>query len=174
MRSLSPKLLVIGLLAVCFTWTVRGQDEDPADIAANFADRPARPNLLEALGLTPDQIRQIRAMNRERKPVMEAAQQRLREANRTLDAAIYGDTLDESEVQARLAAFMQAQAEVARIRFQSEVQLRKILRPEQLTKFRMLRARMARARENLKQRRQRPPADRNMRGPLPPDRGRIN
>jgi Spy/CpxP family protein refolding chaperone len=96
-------------------------------------------------------------MNRDRKPLMEAAQRRLREANRALDMAIYGDELDEAAVQARLQEFQQAQAEVSGIRFRSELELRKILTPEQLAKFRQLRARMARARENFQERRQQPP-----------------
>jgi Spy/CpxP family protein refolding chaperone len=158
MRILSPKILLMLILVPVAAICVSAQDGPPPDEAANFA--PERPNLLENLGLTQPQVRQIRIMNRDRKPLMERAQQRLREANRALDQAIYGDRLDESEIQARLAAFQAAQAEVSQIRFQSELELRKILTPEQLAKFRQLRARAARARENFQQRRQPPPGDR--------------
>ncbi|HEX6279240.1 MAG TPA: periplasmic heavy metal sensor [Pyrinomonadaceae bacterium] len=176
MTTLSPKFLIIGLLMLCVPPVLAQGGPPPGpEEASDFVERPARPNLLEALGLTQDQVRQIRLMNRDRKPLMEAAQTRLREANRALDMAIYGDTLDEAEVQARLAAFQQAQAEVASIRFQSEVQLRKILTPDQLVKFRMLRARLARARENFRQRRQPPPGERPLnRIRQLPNRGRVN
>lgn len=158
MRYLSPKFVLPILILAFAAFSVSAQNGPPADEASQFA--PERPNLLQNLGLTQDQIRQIRMMNRDRKPLMEAAQHRLRESTRALDQAIYGDRLDESEIQARLAAFQAAQAEVSRIRFQSEVELRKILSPEQLTKFRQLRARLARARENFQQRRQPPPNQR--------------
>jgi Spy/CpxP family protein refolding chaperone len=158
MRYLSPKVELVILVLAFAAFGVSAQDGPPPEEAIQFG--PERPNLLENLGLSQDQIRQIRMMNRDRKPLMEAAQQRLRESNRALDQAIYGNRLDESEIQARLAAFQAAQAEVSRIRFQSEVELRKILSPEQLTKFRQLRARLARARENFQQRRQPPPGER--------------
>ena len=158
MRYLSPKVLFVIALAMLLAVGVVAQDGPPPEEAAQFA--PQRPNLLENLGLSQDQIRQIRIMNRDRKPLMESAQRRLRESNRALDEAIYGDRLDEAEIQARLAAFQAAQAEVARIRFESEVELRKILSPDQLAKFRQLRMRLARARENFQQRRQPPQGDR--------------
>lgn len=149
MKHLSPKF-VIAILMLAFS--VAAQNGPPPEEASQFT--PERPNLLENLGLTQDQIREIRLMNRDRKPRMEAAQKRLREANQALDQAIYGDAINESEIQVRLSAFQAAQAEVSRIRFQSEVELRKILTPEQLTKFRQLRARVARARQANQQRRQ--------------------
>ncbi|HQU92552.1 MAG TPA: periplasmic heavy metal sensor [Pyrinomonadaceae bacterium] len=132
----------------------------PPQDAAQFEAQLARPNLLENLGLRQDQIRRIRMMNRDRKPAMEAAQQRLREANRALDMSIYGDSLDEDAVQARLKEFQQAQGEVARIRFQSELELRKILTPDQLARFRMLRARVAEARREAQERRKGEPGER--------------
>lgn len=158
MKGLSPKILIASLMLALFVLGVAAQDGPPPEEAGQFA--PQRPNLLEHLGLTQDQIRQIRMMNRDRKPLMDAAQQRLRETNRALDMAIYGDTLDEPAVQARLKDFQQAQGEVARLRFQSELELRRILTPDQLARFRNLRARLGRVRENGQQRRQQPPNER--------------
>lgn len=155
MRNAFPKYLVALFASAILAFSVAAQNGPPPEEAAQFA--PERPNLLEGLNLTQDQIRQIRLMNKDRKPRMDAAQQRLQNATRALDAAIYSDELDESQVQARLASFQAAQAEVAGIRFQSEVELRKILTREQLVKFRQLRARAARARENFRMRRQEPP-----------------
>lgn len=173
MKVLSPKLLILAAFIATFSGGLIAQGPPPQDVANEFAQE--RPNLLENLGLRQDQIRQIRMMNRDRKPAMEAAQQRLREANRALDMSIYGDSLDESAVQARLKEFQDAQAEVARIRFQSELQLRKILTPEQLGRFRILRARVAEARRNAQERQQGPPGERPLqRIRQLPNRQRVN
>ena len=161
MRYLSPKLIVVFGFCVLFAAGISAQaDPPPPKDVAQFENEDRRPNLLENLGLTQDQVRQIRLMNRDRKPLMEAAQRRLREANRALDMSIYGDDLNENLVQERLREFQSAQAEVAQIRFQSELELRKILTPEQLVRFRSLRALVAETRKNRQQRRQLPPRER--------------
>ena len=149
MRQLSPKFVLAMLMLALSVVGIVAQDGQPPESASQFA--PQRPNLLEHLGLSQDQIRQIRLLNRERKPLMDAAQQRLREANRALDMAIYGDEVDEAAVQARLKEFQAAQGEVAGLRFRSELALRKILTPEQVVRFRNLRARLARARQDQQQ-----------------------
>jgi len=161
---LSPKLLFFVLLAFGSAGTLFAQNgPPPEDVKQEFAAAPAkRPNLLESLGLSKNQIRQIRVLNRERKPQMEAAQQRMREANRALDMAIYADGMNEADVSARLKDFQDAQADVARIRFHSELSIRKVLTPDQLVRFRGLRARVAETRQNnIQQRRQQiPPGER--------------
>ena len=98
-------------------------------------------NALKQLGLSRDQLQRIRALNQERKPLMDAAQMRLRMANRSLDGTIYSDTATETDFQARLKDFQMAQAEVAKIRFMNEFGVRRILTAEQLTRFRQLRDR---------------------------------
>src|SRR5688572_6049287 len=176
MRHLSPNLILLGAFFAIFVIGASAQDgPPPPQDASQFEGQERKPNLLENLGLSRDQIRQIRLMNRDRKPAMEAAQHRLREANRALDMSIYGDALDETAVQARLKEFQQAQGEVARIRFQSELELRKILTPEQLVRFRGLRARVAEARQNNQRRRQMPPGERPLqRIRQLPNRQRVN
>lgn len=175
MRILSPRILILIALVAMFGGALYAQDPPHPQDAAQFEQQPDRPNLLENLGLRQEQIRRIRLMNRDRKPAMDAAQLRLREANRALDMAIYGDSLDESAVQARLKEFQQAQGDVARIRFQSELELRKILTPEQLARFRMLRARLAEARREAQETRQGPQADRPLqRIRQLPNRQRVN
>lgn len=157
MRLLSPKAILMILALSLSAGTAYSQGPPPqGEPRREFAAGDERPNLLQALGLSQDQVRQIRIMNRDRKPVMEEAQRRLREANQALDMAVYGDELNETDVRIRLKEFQDAQADVAKIRFQSELSLRKILTPDQLVRFRRLRQRMARARENMQQRRQDP------------------
>ena len=133
---------------------IYGQDQPPPEEAAD--QQPPnlhRPNLLAELGLTPDQIRQIRRANQERRPAMMEAQRKMREANRNLDLAIYGDNVSDTEFQTRLKEFSAAQSELQRLRFESELTVRKILTPEQLVKFREMRRRFAEARNNNRRQR---------------------
>jgi periplasmic protein CpxP/Spy len=99
--------------------------------------RPQR--LFEQLGLSREQIQQIRRINRDKQPLMREAQDKLREANRALDAAIYADTPNEEEIKNRLKNVQTAHAEVLRIRTVMEFEVRKVLTAEQLAKFRQLR-----------------------------------
>ncbi|HMJ09705.1 MAG TPA: periplasmic heavy metal sensor [Pyrinomonadaceae bacterium] len=131
------------------------QNQTPPPEAGKTADdvkRPDvdRPNLLLELGLSREQIRQIRRINADRKPLMEQAQRTMREAVRALDTAIYADTVNDSDVTARVIDFQTAQAEVARIRFESELAIRKILTPDQLVRFREVRRRFEEARKNTR------------------------
>jgi Spy/CpxP family protein refolding chaperone len=148
MRKLALSIIATAFLVVgCWA-----QDPKPDPQTAPQEDRP---NLLQQLGLAPDQLRQIRQLNQQRKPMVDEAQRRVREANQALDAAIYADSVDENDVKARLNELQQAQSEVARIRFTNELAIRRILTPEQLGRFRELRRQFAEQnREMLQERRQ--------------------
>lgn len=164
MRFLSPKLPVLTLAAaLLLAVPAIAQNVPPLDGPSNQR-RPAgeeRPNLLTELGLSQEQVQEIRRMNQARRPLIEEAARKLREANRALDMAIYADQLNEDDIGARLKDFQLAQAEVQKLRFQGELELRKVLTPEQLTKFRSLRDQFGRRRE-MRQNRRRgvPPAQR--------------
>ena len=147
--KISPKLLLTAILILSACTVVLAQPVT-SKAPRGGVDRGEKVNLMQELSLSPDQLRQLREMNRDRKPRMEAAQTRMREANRALDMAVYSDLLDENDVAARLKEFQEAQAEVASIRFNSEVSLRKILTPDQLVRFRELRARVAENRRTIK------------------------
>ncbi len=130
--------------------------QEPEGPPPNEQQRPpTKMNLLRELGLQPHQIRQIRQLNvgiRERRM---AAQKALRNATRELDDAIYADTIDEALVSQRLTNVQSAQAEIAKINFENEIAVRRILTPEQLVRFREIRnAVEQRVRENFQRRRQ--------------------
>jgi Spy/CpxP family protein refolding chaperone len=110
-----------------------------------------RGNMLRQLGLSPEQIQQIRRINQERKPLMEEAQRRFREANRSLNEAIYANEVNDADFQARLKEVQVAQADIQRLRFTNELAVRRILTPEQLVRFRDLRDRFEKERQNLEQ-----------------------
>lgn len=153
MRNFPPSLFVV-LAAILFTAPLLAQDSTPAGgPPERRMDGPRRQSLLQQLELSPEQRQRIRQMNQERKPLMEAAGLRLREANRALDMAIYADSLNEEEVATRLRDFQAAQAEVARLRFRGELELRKVLTVDQLNRFRTIRERFTREREMRQNRR---------------------
>jgi Spy/CpxP family protein refolding chaperone len=128
---------------------------EPQPQAAQTSDRPrdVRANFLHSLGLSDEQIQQVRQINIARKPLMEGAQKRLREANRALDAAIYADQVVDADVDARLKDVQTAQAEVSRIRYQNELAIRRVLTPDQLVRFRELRQKFEQGRQQFRDRR---------------------
>lgn len=141
------------IAVACFSTFAAAQDPKPAFTPPGDV-RPAqnqqldvRGTILRQLGLSREQFQQIRRVNAERKPLMDAANMRLKAANRALDEAIYADQVNEVDVQARLKEFQLAQADVAKIRFTSEFSIRRILTPEQLLRFRELRQQFERERQ---------------------------
>ncbi len=124
-----------------------------------------RPNLFRALGLSEEQVQQIRAANEEIRPKMSEVTRKLRDANRELDRTIYADEVDEAEFAKKLEIYRAAQAEMSELRFNSELAVRRILTSEQLIKFRELRQNFAREREREEGRRDGDPPQRGRGSP---------
>jgi Spy/CpxP family protein refolding chaperone len=139
-----------------------GLDDGPQDDDRPMAGRRQEPriNLLRQLGLSREQIQRIRRLNAARRPLVQAAQERFREANRQLDAAIYADEVNEEDVRARLKDVQLAHAELIRIRSMDELAVRRLLTAEQLITFRQLRNRFHQGRPDLRD-------NRPMQGPAP-------
>ena len=139
------------LLAVLLTASLPGFAQETSPSESGSQDERVdnnRPNLFAELGLSPDQIQRIRRINQERRPMLMEAQRRLRMANQALDTAIYQDTVIDGEFQARLKERQAAQADLVRLRFESELFIRKILTADQLIRFRELRQKFAETRGN--------------------------
>lgn len=130
------------------------QEPPRPDDAVHDDPKQQRPNLFAELGLSPDQVQQIRRLNQERRPRMQQARRRMFEAQRNLDMAIYGDSMSDSDFNAQLKEFQAAEAELSKLRFESELEVRRVLTPEQLVRFREMRRRFAEARNQNQQRRQ--------------------
>lgn len=152
------KIFLIAIISVIFYGEALAQEtqdvkahEAPLSNANQSLD--IRQNVLLQLGLTREQVQQIRRLNQERKPLMEAAQRRFREANLALDIAIYSDQTSDADVEARLSEVQIAQAEVVKLRFASEYAVRKILTSEQLIRFRDLRQKFEKIRRDMEIRR---------------------
>lgn len=137
MRRVSVyNLIFAGLLLIFAFSAVQAQFLNPP----GGENAPPRPNLLSELNLSVEQMQRLRRLNQERRPLMQEAQRRLREANRALDEAIYADKENEAEIAARIKDVQLAQAEVVKNRTTIDLEIRRILTPEQLAKFRTLRA----------------------------------
>lgn len=94
---------------------------------------------IRQLNLTPEQREQIRSIREANKAERAAINQRLRDANRSLEEALDSDNPDEAVVEQRMRDLGAAQAAAMRMRILTEVRIRKVLTPEQLRILRTLR-----------------------------------
>ena len=121
--------------------------------------RPAGDDPIRELNLTPEQRERIRVIRQQLQAERATINQRLGDANQALEEALDADNPDESMIEQRLRDVAAAQASAMRMRVLSEVRIRRVLTPEQLTTLRILRQqarnlRRERQRENMERRRQ--------------------
>jgi Spy/CpxP family protein refolding chaperone len=95
--------------------------------------------MLGALNLTPDQIQKIRGINAELREERQAANFRLRMAQRALTEAIQSPTPDEALIAQRSKDVADAQANTIRLRSLTEARVLQVLTPEQRVRLRELR-----------------------------------
>lgn len=155
MRARTNIIIIAFAVILSAVAAINAQDV-PTD-APQQEPRPTRPNLFRLLELTPEQLAEIKKYNDENKEARQEANRRLRETNRELDQAIYGEKVEDSVVEEKLKNYQDAQAEVARLRFQGELALRKLLTADQLVRFLELRHRFAEQRQRMQQQRQEMP-----------------
>jgi len=96
-------------------------------------------NWIDVLGLTPDQINRIRGIRQQNSLEWQAARRRLNQAQRALDQAIYSDEANETVIEERAREVATAHAADVRLRAQTELSIRRVLTPQQLSTFRMVR-----------------------------------
>lgn len=124
-------------------------------------------DVITRLNLTADQIERIKAIREQNKEERQAIALHVRQAQRALEQAIYFDNADEATVEQRSRELAAAQAEATRMRALTELNIRRVLTPEQLNTLRSLRQ-QARAAEREKRLQKR--EERLMGQPLRPDR----
>ncbi|HEX6650316.1 MAG TPA: periplasmic heavy metal sensor [Pyrinomonadaceae bacterium] len=93
---------------------------------------------IEQLRLTPEQRQRMRMILEQNKGERQAANRRVREANVALDQALDAEPVDENLVEQRVNELAAAQTAQLRMRIQSEMMIRRELRPEQLAVLRSL------------------------------------
>jgi Spy/CpxP family protein refolding chaperone len=134
-------------------------DEDPQTDSTQGGNQDA--NWVTVLGLTPDQVARIRTIRQQNRVEWQAARQRLNQAQRALDQAIYADDADEAVIEQRAREVGEAQANEVRLRVRTELGIRRVLTLQQLNTFRAIRqqrireAQMKRRMENADQQRPR-------------------
>jgi Spy/CpxP family protein refolding chaperone len=138
--SFAVLLLVAGIFAPANAQTAAPQQSqtDPAQT------RPIQANQLPdlaQLNLTPEQIQKIRGINAELKDQRQAANQRLRLAQRALAEAIESPTPDEKLIDQRSHEVADAQAATIRLRSLTEARVLQVLTPEQRVRLREMRQR---------------------------------
>ena len=94
---------------------------------------------IEQLRLTPAQRQRIRLIVQQNKDDRQIANRRVREANVALDQALDMDPINDGLIEQRINELAAAQAAQLRMRVQTELRIRRELRPEQLATLRRLR-----------------------------------
>ena len=120
---------------------VQAQSGEPQQ--TNDASQPNAQvdQMLGPLNLTQDQVRRIRMINAELRDERQAANFRLRMAQRALGEAIQSTTPDETLIAQRSKEVADAQANTIRLRSVTEARILQVLTPEQRVKLREMRAR---------------------------------
>jgi Spy/CpxP family protein refolding chaperone len=93
------------------------------------------------LNLLPEQIQKIRAINAELKDQRQAANLKLRQAQRALAEAVESPTPNETLINQRSQELADAQATTIRLRSLTEARVLQVLSPEQRIKLREMRQR---------------------------------
>ncbi len=134
--KISPALflLIAGFATVMAQGGVEAQQQQPP-----AQQQQQTGDLLRQLNLTPDQIERIRAIQLQSRDERRLVSERLRDARRALDEAIYQDNVDESLVEQRARELAAAQIAAERFRAMTELRIRRVLTQEQLVTFRELR-----------------------------------
>jgi Spy/CpxP family protein refolding chaperone len=151
----------IFLFLLLFTVSVSrafAQTPDEA-MQADAAQGNQDANWVTVLDLTPEQVVKIRQIRQQNRLEWQAAKQRVNQAQRALDQAIYSDDASEAVIDARAREVAEAQAAEVRLRARTELGIRRVLTPQQLNTFRTIRqqrireAQMNRRLENANQQR---------------------
>lgn len=119
--------------------TQEREQRPPMEGRGRRGGRGGGAELLQRLGLTPDQRSQLQEIRRRNEQETRELMRSLMQARRTLDEAIYAETLDEAAIEQRVREVAAAQAALVRLRATMEVRVRQVLTPEQLQTFRELR-----------------------------------
>jgi Spy/CpxP family protein refolding chaperone len=134
-------VIAIGFLMLSAALQTRAQASDQNPTTQTQTQTAQADELLGPLNLTPDQIQKIRGINAELRDERQAANQRLRLAQRQLAEAIQSPTPDETLISQRSKEVADAQANTIRLRSLTEARILQVLTPDQRVKLREIRQR---------------------------------
>ena len=136
-----PLLLLLLIASASQTFAQTPDEAAQPDAAQGNQDA----NWATILNLTPDQVAKIRAIRQQNRFDWQAAKQRVNQAQRALDQAIYSDDANDDEIEQRARDVAEAQAAEVRLRARTELSIRRVLTPQQLNTFRTVRQERIRA-----------------------------
>jgi len=138
LAALAATVMLFGLAGGIAAQTTQPENSSP--IQTQPADLPANQMTdLRRLDLKPDQIQKIRAIIQELKDERQAANLKLRQAQRALTEAIESPSPDEALIAQRSREVAAAQANPIRLRSVSEARILQVLTPEQRTRLQEMR-----------------------------------
>ena len=132
-RILMLLLALVFLAAVPVIHGQTAQQQPPVTPESQPGGDPIR-----QLNLTPEQREQIRSIREQSKTERAAINERVRETNRALEAALDSDIPDEAVVEQRVRDLAAAQAAAMRMRILTEIRIRRVLTLEQRNILRTL------------------------------------
>jgi Spy/CpxP family protein refolding chaperone len=133
-------LLTLSLLAII---GVQVSAQTPPQTPVDPAQSQTQAQLpdLAPLNLSPDQIQKIRGINAELKDQRQAANQKLRQAQRALAEAVESPTPNETLIDQRSHELADAQLNTIRLRSLAEARILQVMTPEQRVRLREMRQR---------------------------------
>jgi len=141
LAALAATVVLFGLGGGIAAQTTQTENSSPIG-QTQTADLPANQMTdLRPLDLQPDQIQKIRAINLELKDERQAANLKLRQAQRALTEAIESPSPDEALIAQRSREVAAAQSNTIRLRSVTEARILQVLTPEQRTRLREMRQR---------------------------------
>jgi Spy/CpxP family protein refolding chaperone len=143
-RTTNAALSLAVLLLIGGGTRAGAQNQQPPTEPAQSQTQSSQTSQVPDLGplnLTPDQIQKIRSINAELKDQRQAANQRLRQAQRALAEAVESPTTNEALIEQRSREVADAQAATIRLRSLTEARVLQVLTPEQRIRLREMRQR---------------------------------
>jgi Spy/CpxP family protein refolding chaperone len=138
-RQILTLLAVIFLLAVSSAFGQVQQQPAPEQSQQTNQQNNLLGDPVRQLNLSPEQREKIRSIREQTKSERAAINDRLRETNRALEEVLDTDNPDEGLVEQRMRDVAIAQAASMRMRILTEVRIRRVLTPQQLSLLRTLR-----------------------------------
>ena len=126
------------LFGACSLLAVPGLAVAQQPLPENQQPAPAADPIRD-LNLSPEQRERIRTIREEQRDERQVVNQRLRETNRALEEVLDSDNPSDAVIERHLRDFADAQAASLRMRVATEMKVRKVLTPDQLTTLRVLR-----------------------------------
>lgn len=140
LAALAATVLLFGLGGGIAAQTTQTENSSPT-AQTQSSELPANQTDLRPLDLKPDQIQKIRAIQFELKDERQAANLKLRQAQRALNEAIESPTPDETLIAQRSREVAAAQANTIRLRSVTEARILQVLTPDQRIRLREMRQR---------------------------------